>query len=193
MTKITLDQSTFKALAADTRVNILKKLNERRYTQSELASILSLKTPSIKEHLDALEKAGLVAKMEEGRKWKYYELTSKSRAILDPEQKTIWILLSLFGVGFIGILASWPKQILYTAMPMQEAVVGAKMEMMKAAPSIMQKTAETAHQITMQSEPFPYLFYFFLFWSVIFLLLALIFYFKEKLYCEKVVRKGHKS
>jgi len=104
--KITIDRQTFKALAADSRINILKFLDKRRHTQSELSAELNLSVPTIKEHLDALEKAGLVKKSEEGYKWKYYALTEKAKCLLDPERKKVWILLASLLVSITaGILA----------------------------------------------------------------------------------------
>lgn len=100
--EIRLDKETFKALASSTRVDVLKLLNQRRYMQSELASMLGLSVPTVKEHLSALEKAGLVEKHEEGRKWKYYSLTQKGHGVLHPEELKIWIVLGLFLFSIVG-------------------------------------------------------------------------------------------
>jgi DNA-binding transcriptional ArsR family regulator len=100
--RITLESNTFKALSAKSRVDILKHLNHRKYTQSELAQLLSMKVPSVKEHLTELEKAELVKKLDEGRKWKYYELTHKAKSILHPEEKQIFIALGVFVLSAIG-------------------------------------------------------------------------------------------
>jgi len=108
--KIVLDKHSFKALAADSRVKILKILGKRRHTQSELAADLNLSIPTVKEHLKAMEKAGLVSMMDEGRKWKYYELTRKAKVSLDPEMKKIWILLSIIGLMVVGGLTGVMKQ-----------------------------------------------------------------------------------
>lgn len=106
--RIMLDKKTMKALSADTRIQILKLLAKRNYLQSEISEELNLKPPTVKEHLDALADAGLVNKLEEGRKWKYFELTSKANAILHPEQKKIWLIIAamLFTVigGVFGII-----------------------------------------------------------------------------------------
>jgi len=103
--KITIDRQTFKALASDSRVQILKLLDKRRHTQSEISAELNLSVPTVKEHLDALEMASLVKKFEEGYKWKYYALTEKGKCLLDPERKKVWILLaSLLVSVFAGIL-----------------------------------------------------------------------------------------
>jgi DNA-binding transcriptional ArsR family regulator len=94
MTKeIVLDRDAFKALAGETRIQILKELTERRKTQSELAQKLSLSPPTVNEHLELLKKAGLVEPIDEGRKWKYYALTSKGKDLLNPEDTKILLLL----------------------------------------------------------------------------------------------------
>ena len=102
--KIVLDQATFKALAAGTRVKILKTLGQRRHTQSELSAVLNISVPTIKEHLSALEKAGLVNRNEEGRKWIYYSLTEKAKCVLDPERKRLWIVLGFFLASVAGTI-----------------------------------------------------------------------------------------
>src|SRR5207249_2121871 len=49
--KITLDQESFKALASDVRVGILKRLDVRRETVTDLSNLLSLSKPTLLEHL----------------------------------------------------------------------------------------------------------------------------------------------
>ena len=53
---VKLDKVTLKALSSDVRVDALKLLGSRRHMQSELASALSVAVPTMKEHLEALEK-----------------------------------------------------------------------------------------------------------------------------------------
>ena len=95
--EIRLDRETFKALAADTRVSILKSLSKRRMTGAELASQVGLSPSTIKEHLDQLEKVRLIEQVDEGRKWKYYSLTFKGRQITTTERPSmrVWIVLGL--------------------------------------------------------------------------------------------------
>ncbi len=57
-----------------TKKRILESLARRRKTLSELATELGLAPSTVYEHMQALEKVGLVRKVDEGRKWKYYEL-----------------------------------------------------------------------------------------------------------------------
>ena len=108
--KITLDKNAFKALASETRVSLLKKLGSRRATPSELAASLGISAQAASEHLAQLERAGLVRREDEGRKWIYYSLTEKGRALVRPdEKKKIWVLLSvavvLLAFGFFSLFA----------------------------------------------------------------------------------------
>jgi DNA-binding transcriptional ArsR family regulator len=96
MERIPLDQPTLKALAGETRVRILKMLDKKSMTQTDLAGFLRMSLPTIGEHLRALEQAELVEREQTERKWKYYSLTSKSRLLLHPHTTTIWFVLGLF-------------------------------------------------------------------------------------------------
>src|SRR5213594_2759344 len=93
--KITLDQESFKALASDVRVGILKRLDTRRETVTDLSNLLSLSKPTLLEHLEKLQSAGLVKRVDEGRKWIYYELSDKGRKILHPERVAITLALGI--------------------------------------------------------------------------------------------------
>src|SRR5256885_2943749 len=91
--KITLDQESFRALASDVRVEVLKRLDARRETVTDLSNLLALSKPTLLEHLEKLQNAGLVKRIDEGRKWIYYELTDKGRKILHPERVAITLAL----------------------------------------------------------------------------------------------------
>src|ERR1700704_3613770 len=91
--RITLDQESFRALASDVRVEILKRLDARRETVTDLSNLLGLSKPTLLEHLEKLQSAGLVKRIDEGRKWIYYELTDKGRKILHPERVAITLAL----------------------------------------------------------------------------------------------------
>src|SRR3989337_2593707 len=92
--KITLDQESFKALASEVRVGILKTLDERRQTVKDLSKLIGLSKRTLLEHLEKLQSAGLVKRLDEGRKWIYYELSDKGRKILHPERVSIVVALS---------------------------------------------------------------------------------------------------
>lgn len=108
--RITLDQESFKALASDVRVGILKVLDERRQTVTDLSNILGLSKPTLLEHLEKLQAAGLAKRLDEGRKWIYYELSDKGRKILHPEKVSIVVALgsavTLAAVGIVSLLSS---------------------------------------------------------------------------------------
>ena len=97
---VTLDKSTFKALASETRIAILKSLDQRRKTASEIAGELMATVQGVSEHLSSLQQAGLVERRESGRKWVYYQLTSKGSAVLHPDAKKFWVLVGLSLIAF---------------------------------------------------------------------------------------------
>jgi len=125
MAQIKLTQNEIKALSGDTRIAILKKLKNRKYLQVELAKELNLKEPTIKQHIDYLSHAGLLKKLEEGRKWKYIELTTIGRNLLSPEGHTITITLSALILAVGGGIAKY----LYTPQTFVQQ------EAMKIAPA----------------------------------------------------------
>ncbi len=118
---ITLDQESFKALASEVRVDILKKLDERRQTVTDLSGLLDLSKPTLLEHLEKLQAAGLVKRVDEGRKWIYYELSQKGRKLLHPEKVAIVLALStavaLAAIGLLLILAASYPNLLAPAVP----------------------------------------------------------------------------
>src|SRR5439155_1455520 len=67
----------------------------RRETVTDLSNLLSLSKPTLLEHLEKLQSAGLVKRVDEGRKWIYYELSDKGRKILHPERVAITLVLGL--------------------------------------------------------------------------------------------------
>lgn len=96
MERIGLDQQTLKALAGESRIRILKLLDKKQFTQSEIAQEMHMSLPTVGEHLKALVDAELVEREETTRKWKYYSLTQKARILLHPNTTTIWFVLGLF-------------------------------------------------------------------------------------------------
>jgi DNA-binding transcriptional ArsR family regulator len=101
--KITLDADTFRALASSTRLTVLKALDERRKTLTELSRDLALNKATVHEHMQLLTAAGLVRKRDdEGRKWIYYELTWTGQRILHPEATTTFNLLLGLSVAAAG-------------------------------------------------------------------------------------------
>ncbi len=96
-----IDKKTIKALSADTRVNILKSLKERRKLPSELSRELNMAPSTVVEHLKILESAQLVRKEERGAKWIYYELTGKGSDVVKPKINTQFVLILSLGIIMI--------------------------------------------------------------------------------------------
>ncbi len=108
--KVTLDQASFRALASETRVAILRALAERQMTLTELAGRLGISKPGVMKHLELLREAGLVGREPPERKWIYYRLTTKGERILDPNKTRIMLALGfsvfamvLGGASFVAL------------------------------------------------------------------------------------------
>ncbi len=92
--KITLDQESFKALASDTRIEILKRLDKSQMTVTDLANDLKVNKSAVYKHLSRLLDAGLVKKLDDNRKWVYYKLSMKGMHLLHPERVQFALMLS---------------------------------------------------------------------------------------------------
>lgn len=106
MPKITLDMNTFKALASDTRLDILRALDGNKLGLKDISQATKLNKATLHEHLAKLTEAGLVKKKErEGHKWVYYKLTWKGEGLLHPENSRIVVLFTTtFITLFFGII-----------------------------------------------------------------------------------------
>ena len=106
MPKITLDMNTFKALASDTRLDILRALDGNKLGLKDISQATKLNKATLHEHLAKLTQAGLVKKKErEGHKWVYYKLTWKGEGLLHPENSRIVVLFTTtFITLFFGII-----------------------------------------------------------------------------------------
>lgn len=100
---VILDYEAFRALASHVRIEILKKLDEGRSTVTELSRKLSMSKSTVHKHLERLVEVGLVSRMEEDRKWVYYEITPKGARILHPENVQVSLILSTL-VLLAGVL-----------------------------------------------------------------------------------------
>ena len=106
MAEVTLSSNEFKALSSATRVQIIKLLNGRNHTLTELAKKMEMALPSMKQHLDILLGSGLVEQIDSGRKWKYYSLTRKGKNILagNEADTTILIVLGISSIALISVI-----------------------------------------------------------------------------------------
>jgi predicted transcriptional regulator len=128
--KIVLDRKSFEALAVDSRVKILKSLKVRRKTLSELAKEQNMSVSGVKEHLETLEGVGLIEKIDDGHKWKYYELTKKGSDIVAPRELRVWILLS---ISTLALVASMFAILAPPELPAEEMMAKAPPEATMAA------------------------------------------------------------
>ncbi len=106
MSKITLDRDTFKALASDTRLDILRALDGKNMSLKDISNITKLNKATLHEHLAKLNEAGLVKRKErDGHKWVYYKLTWKGESLLHPENTKIVVMFTTtFITLWIGII-----------------------------------------------------------------------------------------
>lgn len=106
--EIRLSSNEFKALASETRAGIIKLLQERNHTLTEISKKLKLAAPTIKQHMGILEGAELIQELDEGRKWKYYSLTRKGKNIFAPETPVnILIVLGTSIIALVGMVNSF--------------------------------------------------------------------------------------
>jgi DNA-binding transcriptional ArsR family regulator len=122
--RITLDRNTFKALASETRVDILKKLEGTQKTVSELARELNMNKATMYQHLEQLRTVGLVKRLDGAernttvkmdpleeptvgppRKWVYYKLTFKGKNVVNPGKVKFAVMLAVVGIIAVAILA----------------------------------------------------------------------------------------
>ncbi|RLI88348.1 MAG: hypothetical protein DRO76_00560 [Candidatus Altiarchaeales archaeon] len=156
--KIVLDRETFKALAVDTRVKILKILDERQHTLTDLAEELGMAPSTIKEHLDRLVSAGLIKQIDKGRKWKYYRLTSKGKQILNPYEKKVWIILATTLVAlFVSVYKLLFKlQGLVTPISWEISKAAEKATPLARGTETMDYTTTIPSEITVIATKIPY-------------------------------------
>jgi DNA-binding transcriptional ArsR family regulator len=101
--EIKMDRRTFESLASETRIAILKLLDKRQMTVTEISKQLDLAKSTVHEHLAKMLESELVDKIEDHRKWTYYRLTYKAKRILRPnEMIKIMVLLGTSLLAFIG-------------------------------------------------------------------------------------------
>lgn len=106
-----ITKSTIKALASDTRLEMLKLLAQRRKIPADIAKLMKLAPSTVNEHLKILEQEGLVQRKETGHKWIYFEVTDKGRSLVRPSSPIQFVLI--LGVGammmLVGGFRSFPE------------------------------------------------------------------------------------
>lgn len=93
-----------KLLASETRLSILRLLNKRRMTVSELARQLGLNKSTVHEHLAKLVEGGLLLRdASEEREWVYYELTRTGHYVLQPAAARFVLLPGLAAAALVAL------------------------------------------------------------------------------------------
>ncbi len=107
MPKVSLDIESFKALASETRLDILRVLDGKKLNLNEITKATNLHKMTLHEHLSKLTSAGFINRIErEGHKWVYYTLSWKGQSILHPENTRIVVMFSVTFISLIfGIFA----------------------------------------------------------------------------------------
>jgi DNA-binding transcriptional ArsR family regulator len=102
-----LDKKMLKALSTETRQEIIKMLLKRPYTASELSKMLNRHVTTITEHLNILEKSGLISKKDTTNKWIYYALTEKGEKLFKTSYYSWVVVFAISAVlmftGFLRI------------------------------------------------------------------------------------------
>ncbi len=98
-----VSKNLLKTLTVDTRTNILKNLEKRPMTASELSRKLDKHVTTVSEHLDILKGSDLVERVERpGRKWVYYKLTRPAQKILHPTSYRWSFIFLVVLFSFVG-------------------------------------------------------------------------------------------
>ena len=146
MEEIKLSGPEFKALASETRAGIIKLLKGRNHTLTEMSKKLRLAAPTIKQHLSILEKADLIEELDEGRKWKYYRLTRKSKNIFLHETPiNVFIVLGISLFALVGLLYSFISMVENQAMSF--AVKGGQMFIAPGVQGIVPAAVESSRTL----------------------------------------------
>lgn len=141
--KILIDKETLKAIAVDTRLNILKLLLKKKYTLSDISGILGLGNSTIKEHLDILLKAGLIKKEDTERKWKYYSLTFKGKRLIGPREVKVLFAFITTLIAAVGMTFVFAKNFLVKGAQTFAAEVPGALSVMEAAKgTVVDESAE---------------------------------------------------
>ncbi len=107
-----------KGLSLDIRRSILKKLNTRNKTISELSRELKTGKSTIHYNILVLLKASMVKKFENGNEFVYYGLTDKAKELFDPHEKIkLTILIASTIITFTGGIVSIYRYFENSIMP----------------------------------------------------------------------------
>jgi DNA-binding transcriptional ArsR family regulator len=101
---VELDKVALFALASDTRIEILKNMQQNRMTVTQLADRVEVDKAAVHRHLKKLEEGGFV-KREEDHGFVYYSLTWRARDILSPNENTKIVVLISSSILLLGVIS----------------------------------------------------------------------------------------
>lgn len=102
-----IDRDVLKVISVDTRLDILKILAEGERNPSFISKKLHKSDATIIEHLETLQKVGLVKKVETpGRKWVFYTLTERGKGIISSKSRRLVIILGISLLSLLGGIAN---------------------------------------------------------------------------------------
>ena len=119
--ELKVSKNLLKTLTVDTRTDILKTLEKRPMTASELSRKLGKHVTTVSEHLNLLRNFDLVERVERpGRKWVYYKLTKPAEKILHPTSYRwsfvlLVVLLSFVSGWYFLSVNAYPGSPFYTS------------------------------------------------------------------------------
>jgi DNA-binding transcriptional ArsR family regulator len=102
--RVELDKVALFALASDTRIEILKNMQQNRMTVTQLADRVEVDKAAVHRHLKKLEEGGFV-KREEDHGFVYYSLTWRARDILSPNENTKIVVLISSSILLLGVIS----------------------------------------------------------------------------------------
>ena len=104
MDTVELSEDDFRALASKERRHILMLLRKRNHSLTEVSKAIGLSLTSTKKHLVMLEKTGLACLIDDQRKWTYYGLTKKGKAIFEPHDFRLSLIFTALVAAALAII-----------------------------------------------------------------------------------------
>lgn len=95
-----------------TKLRILHQLRERRMTAAEVGRRLDLHRSTAHRNLRTLQGSGHVDREDSGRKWVYYRLTAKGRAVAVLGSRLVLGLSLTLGAGSVlALVLDWFRRL----------------------------------------------------------------------------------
>lgn len=109
---IVLDQQKFEALSSEIRISILKSLDNRPMTVSELSIETGSAKSTLHNNLHILKDTGLIDIRKDERKWVYYKLTLEGSYLLHmdyaehPDKQNQFKIFIVLGIAVVASIGS---------------------------------------------------------------------------------------